>query len=162
LIAQLGAQRVIWLSHGELCGDDTDGHIDTLVRFCNRTTLAYVRCDDPSDPQAGPLTLLEQELRELRTATGLPYRLIPLPWPQARFAADDGRRLPATYANFLILNGAVLVPSYGDPSRDQAAQAALAAAFPCHRIEAVDCSALLLQHGSLHCATMQIPAAVFQ
>jgi agmatine/peptidylarginine deiminase len=159
---QLGAERVIWLSHGALCGDDTDAHIDTLVRFCNPTTLAYVRCDDPSDPQAGPLALLEQELRELRTAAGLPYRLIPLPWPQARHAPDDGRRLPATYANFLILNGAVLVPSYGDPSGDQAAQQALAAAFPCHAIEAIDCSALLLQHGSLHCATMQIPAAVFR
>ena len=162
LIAQLGARRVIWLNHGELCGDDTDGHIDTLVRLCDPGTLAYVSCDDPGDPAAAPLQRLEAELQGLRTAAGGPYRLIPLPWPQARFAPDDGRRLPATYANFLILNGAVLVPSYGDPSSDQAAQAALAKAFPCHTIEAIDCSALLLQHGSLHCATMQIPAAVFQ
>ena len=132
------------------------------MRLCDPGTLAYVSCDDPGDAAAAPLQRLEAELQGLRTAAGLPYRLIPLPWPQARFAPDDGRRLPATYANFLILNGAVLVPSYGDPSRDQAAQAALAKAFPCHTIEAIDCSALLLQHGSLHCATMQIPAAVFQ
>lgn len=162
LIAELGARRVIWLNHGELCGDDTDGHIDTLVRLCDPGTLAYVSCDDPGDPAAAPLQRLEAELQGLRNAAGGPYRLIPLPWPQARFAPDDGRRLPATYANFLILNGAVLVPSYSDPSRDLAAQAALAKAFPCHTIEAIDCSALLLQHGSLHCATMQIPAAVFQ
>ncbi|WP_254934510.1 agmatine/peptidylarginine deiminase [Cyanobium sp. WAJ14-Wanaka] len=162
LISHLGVERVIWLGHGQLSGDDTDAHIDTLVRFCSPGTLAYVACDDPSDPQAASLKLLEAELQALRTADGEPYRLIPLPWPRARFAPDDGRRLPATYANFLILNGAVLVPSYGYPPRDLAAQTALAKAFPAHTIEAVDCSALLLQHGSLHCATMQIPAAVYQ
>ena len=162
LIQQLGAQRVLWLEHGQLAGDDTDAHIDTLVRFCDPQTLAYVRCDDPSDPHAQPLQALEAELGQLRTLAGEPYRLIPLPWARPCFAPDDGRRLPATYANFLILNGAVLVPSYNDPERDQAAQQALQDAFPSHQIEAVDCSALLLQHGSLHCATMQIPEAVFR
>ena len=162
LIQHLGAQRVLWLEHGQLAGDDTDAHIDTLVRFCDPQTLAYVRCDDPSDPHAQPLQALEAELGQLRTLAGKPYRLIPLPWARACFAPDDGRRLPATYANFLILNGAVLVPSYNDPERDQAAQQALQDAFPSHQIEAVDCSALLLQHGSLHCATMQIPEAVFR
>ena len=162
LIQHLGAQRVLWLEHGQLAGDDTDAHIDTLVRFCDPQTLAYVRCDDPSDPHAQPLQALEAELGQLRTLADKPYRLIPLPWARACFAPDDGRRLPATYANFLILNGAVLVPSYNDPERDQAAQQALQAAFPSHTIEAVDCSALLLQHGSLHCATMQIPEAVFR
>lgn len=162
LITQLGAERVLWLEHGQLAGDDTDAHIDTLVRFCDPTTLAYVRCDDPSDPHAEPLQALEAELQQLRTLAGTPYRLVPLPWAKARFAPDDGRRLPATYANFLILNGAVLMPSYNDPDRDQAAQQALQMAFPRHKIEAIDCSALLLQHGSLHCATMQIPEAVFR
>jgi len=162
LIEHLGAQRVLWLEHGQLAGDDTDAHIDTLVRFCDPQTLAYVRCDDPSDPHAQPLRALETELQQLRTLAGEPYRLVPLPWARALFAPDDGRRLPATYANFLILNGAVLMPSYNDPERDQAAQQALQLAFPNHQIEAIDCSALLLQHGSLHCATMQIPGAVFR
>ena len=162
LVQHLGAQRVLWLEHGQLAGDDTDAHIDTLVRFCDPQTIAYVRCDDPSDPHAQPLQALEAELGQLRTLAGEPYRLIPLPWARPCFAPDDGRRLPATYANFLILNGAVLVPRYNDPERDQAAQQALKDAFPNHQIEAVDCSALLLQHGSLHCATMQIPEAVFR
>ena len=162
LAQHLGAQRVLWLEHGQLAGDDTDAHIDTLVRFCDPQTLAYVRCDNPGDPHAQPLQALEAELGRLRSLAGEPYRLIPLPWARPCFAPDDGRRLPATYANFLILNGAVLVPSYNDPERDQAAQQALQDAFPNHQIEAVDCSALLLQHGSLHCATMQIPEAVFR
>jgi agmatine/peptidylarginine deiminase len=152
----LGIDRVLWLAHGHLEGDDTDSHIDTLARFCNPTTIAYVRCDDPTDPHYPALQAMEQELQAFRQRNGEPYRLIPLPWPQACYAPDDGRRLPATYANFLIINGAVLVPTYGDPA-DVIALNALAVAFPEHTLIPIECSHVIRQHGSLHCLTMQLP-----
>nr|WP_300308785.1 agmatine deiminase family protein [Halomonas sp.] len=152
----LGIERVLWLRHGHLEGDDTDSHIDTLARFCDPSTIAYVRCDDPDDPHFAAFDAMEQELQALRQADGAPYRLIPLPWPQACYDADDGHRLPATYANFLIINGAVLVPVYGD-SHDREALNALAMAFPGRDILAVDASTAIRQHGSLHCLTMQWP-----
>ncbi|QNI02668.1 agmatine deiminase family protein [Halomonas sp. SH5A2] len=152
----LGVDRVLWLAHGHLEGDDTDSHIDTLARFCNPTTIAYVRCDDPTDPHYAALQAMEQELQAFRQRNGEPYRLIPLPWPQACYAPDDGRRLPATYANFLIINGAVLVPTYGDPA-DVIALNALAVAFPEHTLIPIECSHVIRQHGSLHCLTMQLP-----
>lgn len=152
----LGVNRVLWLAHGHLEGDDTDSHIDTLARFCNPTTIAYVRCDDPTDPHHADLQAMEQELLAFRQRNGEPYRLIPLPWPQACYAPDDGRRLPATYANFLIINGAVLVPTYADPA-DVVALHALADAFPEHTLIPIECSHVIRQHGSLHCLTMQLP-----
>lgn len=158
LASLLGATRVLWLENGYLAGDDTDAHIDTLARFCSETTIAYVRCDDPADEHFAALAAMENELRAFRTRTGQPYRLIPLPWP-APAHADDGRRLPATYANFLIVNGAVLAPTYGVP-QDAAALAALALAFPSREIIGIDCRPLIAQHGSLHCLTMQIPRGV--
>lgn len=157
----LGAERVLWLHHGHLEGDDTDAHIDTLARLCPDDTIAYVRCDDEADTHHRDFLALERELRALRTRAGAPYRLVPLPWAKAHHAPDDGRRLPATYANFLFVNGAVLVPTYDDPVTDAKALAAVADACPGFTIEGVPCSALVLQHGSLHCSTMQIPAQVF-
>lgn len=157
----LGARRVLWLEHGHLEGDDTDAHIDTIVRLCPDGVLAYVRCDDPGDSHYADFQALEAELRRLRQADGRPYRLVPLPWCAPMHAPDDGRRLPATYANFLFLNGAVLVPTYGEAGRDAAALAAVAAACPGFAIEGVACGDLALQHGSLHCATMQIPEEVW-
>ncbi len=157
----LGAQRVLWLDHGELQGDDTDAHIDTVARLCPSDTILHVACDDVHDSHYDGFQAMTAQLRSLRTASGRPYRLVALPWAAPRFAPDDGRRLPATYANILFLNGAVLVPTYGEPDRDRAALAAVANACPGFAIEAVDCSALILQHGSLHCATMQIPTEVF-
>jgi agmatine deiminase len=156
----LGARRVLWLEHGRLTGDDTDSHVDTIARLCPDNTIAYLRCDDPKDEHFADFAALEAELRRLRTAAGKPYRLVALPWAAPRF--DDGQRLPATYANFLICNGAVLVPAYGDVTRDAAACVAVAEACPGHAVAGVDCSALILQHGSLHCMTMQIPAEVFK
>ncbi len=161
LANHLGAKRVLWLEHGHLEGDDTDAHVDTIARLCPGDTIAYVRCDDRTDPHFAGFAALEEELCALRTAAGQPYRLVPLPWAAERRSPDDGHRLPATYANFLILNGAVLAPTYGDAERDRAAVAAVQLACPGHAVEPVDCSALIRWHGSLHCATMQIPAQVW-
>jgi agmatine deiminase len=158
LFDHLGATRVLWLEHGYLAGDDTDAHIDTLARLCPDQTIAYVRCDDPRDEHFAELGKMEAQLRQLRTAAGKPFRLIPLPWPQASYD-EDGQRLPATYANFLVINGAVLVPTYADPADDQAL-AALAEAFPEREIIGIDCRPVIWQHGSLHCVTMQIPQGV--
>ncbi|MGM0553315.1 MAG: agmatine deiminase family protein [Pseudomonadota bacterium] len=152
----LGARRILWLEHGALAGDDTDAHIDTLARFCAPDTIAYVRCDDPQDSHFAELGAMEQELQALRQASGEPYHLIPLPWPAP--IHEDGRRLPATYANFLILNGAVLLPVYGDPA-DTVARERLADVFPGREIVEIDCRAIIRQGGSLHCLTMQYPAA---
>lgn len=157
----LGAQRVLWLEHGQLEGDDTDGHVDTIARFCPQDTIAYVKCDDPSDSHHAGFTALAEELARLRTRSGRPYRLVPLPWAAPMHAPDDGRRLPASYANFLALNGAVLVPTYGQVQRDAAALAAVATAFPGWQVEGVDCAPLILQHGALHCATMQLPEEIW-
>lgn len=154
----LGADHVLWLHHGYLAGDDTDAHIDTLARLCPQDTIAYVRCDDATDEHYRELRAMEAELRALRTPQGSPYRLVPLPWPRPCFAAD-GHRLPATYANFLISNGAVLVPTYDDP-QDAAALAILADIFPKRQVIGIDCRPLIAQHGSLHCVTMQIPQGV--
>jgi len=154
----LGAERVLWLEHGELEGDDTDAHVDTLARFAPGDTIVYQACDDPGDLHFVPLGRMAAELATLRTRGDRPYRLLPLPWPAPRHDAA-GQRLPATYANFLVVNGGVLLPTYGDPADPRAAEV-LAAAFPNHTVVPVPCAPLLEQHGSLHCLTMQIPRGV--
>lgn len=151
-----GIKRVLWLDHGRLEGDDTDGHIDTLARFCDASTIAYVRCDDPADSHHAELSAMEDELQSLIQSNGQPYRLLPLPLPGKQHDAT-GQRLPATYANFLIINGAVLVPTYRDPVNDQEALAILSKAFPDRAIVGIDCVPLIQQFGSLHCITMQLP-----
>ncbi len=152
---QFGADRILWLENGWLAGDDTDSHIDTLARLAPDDTIVYVRCDDAADEHYPALFLMEKELKAMRTREGKPYRLIPLPWPRP-CQDEDGERLPATYANYLVINGAVLVPTYGDPG-DDAALAAIDQAFPGREIIGIDCRPLILQHGSLHCVTMQLP-----
>ena len=156
----LGFDRFLWLSHGALAGDDTDGHIDTLARFCDPVTIAYVKCDDPGDPHHDGLAAMEAELKAFRDRHGNPYRLVPLPWPGAKYGAD-GTRLPATYANFLIINDAVLLPVYDDPA-DDAAIAQVAACFPERTVIPIHCTPLIQQYGSLHCVTMQFPAGVLK
>ncbi|MCR5076585.1 MAG: agmatine deiminase family protein [Prevotella sp.] len=146
-------ERVVWLSHGQLAGDDTDGHIDTIVRCAPNDTLLYIGCDDPQDEHFHDFRLLEEELRQLSTIEGKPYRLLRLPFPEAIW--DDGERLPATYANFLILNRAVIVPTYGQPENDQTALAAIQEAFPDREVIGIDSSTIIRQHGSIHCLTMQ-------
>lgn len=154
----LGIEQVLWLTQGCLAGDDTDSHIDMLARFCDAKTIAYTACDDPNDPHYAPLKAMAAELAAFRTPGGKPYRLIPLPLP-APIHAVDGQRLPASYSNFLIINGAVLLPTYNDPA-DDTARRRLAAAFPDREVIGVDCIALIQQYGSLHCMTMQLPAGI--
>jgi agmatine deiminase len=151
----LGAEHFLWLENGYLAGDDTDSHIDTLARICPDDTIAHVRCDDPKDEHYQAICAMEGELARFRTRDGRPYRLLPLPWPEVKFD-EDGVRLPATYANFLVINNAVLVPTYRDKN-DAAALAVMTEAFPRHEIIPIDCLPLILQHGSLHCVTMQLP-----
>ena len=158
LKAYLGAERIVWLRHGSLIGDDTDGHIDTLVRICPDDTILYVGCDDPQDEQYHELRLMEEQLLTLRTTDGRPYRLLKLPMPRPIY--EDGERLPATYANFLVINGAVLVPTYAQPDLDAQALRLVAQAFPGRDIVGIDCHSIIRQHGSLHCCTMQFPAGV--
>lgn len=152
-----GVERVLWLRHGDLVGDDTDGHIDTIARFCDARTIAYQACDDRNDAHYADLKAMAAELQALRTSDGEPYRLVPLPLPRAIFD-NDGKRLPAGYPNFLILNGAVLVPTYADPN-DAVALERLRPCFPGREVIGIDCRALIQQYGSLHCVTMQIPSA---
>jgi len=149
-----GANRMLWLNHGYLAGDDTDSHIDTLARFCNPETIAYVQCTDPDDEHFEELSRMENELRKFKTLSGKPYRLIPLPMTEPVY--DEGERLPATYANFLIINGAVLLPFYNSPL-DETAKQQLQKAFPEREIIGINCLSLIKQHGSLHCVTMQLP-----
>lgn len=154
----LRADRILWLDHGNLIGDDTDGHIDTLARFAPHDTILYVSCDDPSDPQYTDLKAMEAQLRELRTLEGKPYRLVALPLPAPVYY--DGERLPVTYANFVVLNGAVIVPTYGDSIRDGQAINLIANAFENRDIIPIRSEVVARQHGSLHCLTMQYPSLV--
>ena len=151
----LCAERIVWLDYGNLIGDDTDGHIDTIVRIAPNYTILYVKCDDNKDEQFEHFDALEKQLQVLRTKEGKPYRLLPLPMPKAMY--DDGDRLPATYANFLIINGAVLVPTYNQPELDKKALEIIQQAFPDREIIGIDAQVAVRQHGSLHCLTMQFP-----
>jgi len=152
---RFGLKRVLWLESGFLEGDDTDSHIDTLARFCDAETIAYVQPGtDSQDVHFDKLSQMEHELLAFRTLDGKPYRLIGLPMADPVFF--EGNRLPATYANFLIINGAVLVPTYGSP-KDEIALNQLQRAFPDREMVGINCLPLLKQHGSLHCVTMQFP-----
>lgn len=151
---ELGFTDVLWLSNGALEGDDTDAHIDTLARFVNENTILYTVTDREDDSHFKSLKLMEHELKEMSDKEGLPFNLIAVPLPTAIFDAEDGHRLPATYANFLFINGAILLPIYGVPT-DRQAIAIFEKHFPDHEIVPVNCEVLIRQHGSLHCLTMQ-------
>lgn len=155
---RFGVERILWLDHGELTGDDTDSHVDMLARFCSADSIAYSCKDDPNDPDHAALDAMRRQLEGFVTADGQPYRLIPLPCP-APIRNDDGHVLPGSYANFLIINGAVLVPCYDDPT-DEIALQRLAEAFPDRRIIGIPARPLIHQFGSIHCATMQLPAGL--
>ena len=151
----LCAERIVWINHGSLIGDDTDGHIDTLVRIAPDDTLLYIGADkDHPD-----LLAMEQELQQLRTVEGRPYRLMRLPLPRPIYD-EDGMRLPATYANFLVINGAVICPTYGQEDLDQEAMCIIGQAFPGRDIIGIDSRPIIRQHGSIHCCTMQYPEGV--
>jgi agmatine deiminase len=155
LLRELKSQQMLWLDYGYLEGDDTDSHIDTLARLCPSDTIAYVRCSDTSDSHYEELKQMERQLQSFRTLRGEPFRLVALPMaPVLRDA--DGMRLPATYANYLVLNRRrILMPTYGDSALDATAAQALETAFPGYSVTGVDCRVLVEQHGSLHCSTMQ-------
>ena len=178
---RLRVGRVVWLDYGNLVGDDTDGHIDTIVRCAPDDTLVYVGCDDPADEQYSDFHALEEQLKALRTADGKPYRLLRLPMPDGIYEVEgpsgvqsdcvavqevqspsgvqemQGERLPATYANFLVINGAVLVPTYDQPEKDAEALRVVQQAFPDREMITIDARTIIRQHGSVHCLTMQVP-----
>ena len=149
---RLHAQRIVWLDHGHLVGDDTDGHIDTIVRCAPDNVLLYVSCDDPSDEQYDDFLALRDQLSGLLTTDGQHYRLLPLPMPDAIY--DNGERLPATYANFLVINGAVIVPTYAQSHNDELAVETITQAFPDRDIVTLDARTIIRQHGSIHCLSM--------
>ena len=150
----LGAERILWLDHGYLSGDDTDAHIDTLARFVNKETIAYVKCDNTKDEHYETLQNMETQLQNFRTKEGKPYTLIPLPMTDAIYN-DKQERLPATYANFLICNDALIYPSYGDKN-DTIVHEIFKELFPNKEIIPIHCLKLIEQGGSLHCSTMQV------
>ena len=154
---ELGVEQILWLNHGYLAGDDTDSHIDTLARFIDTDTIMYVKCTDTKDEHYDELSKMEKELMALRDSDNEPFNLIALPMTNPIFY--DNERLPATYANFLIINDAVLVPIYND-SHDEEAIKIFKHAFRGRDIIPIDCSVLIRQHGSLHCVTMQFPEDV--
>ena len=154
----LGAKRILWVEQSNLAGDDTDAHIDTLARFCDENTIAYTSCEDSSDPHYQSLKNMEAQLKTFKTQSGESYKLVALPLPKP-ITDEEGLRLPANYSNFLILNDAVMVPVYDD-AMDKVALERIATCFPDRQIIATPCRPLVHQYGSLHCASMQIPAFV--
>ena len=154
LSAYLGAERILWLDHGYLAGDDTDSHIDTLARFVDKESIAYVKCEDKEDEHYTSLQKMEEELQSFRTIQDKPYRLIPLPMCEAKYN-QEGKRLPATYANFLITNKALVYPTYNVPA-DKEADKLFREIFPDKEIIPINCEKLIEEGGSLHCSTMQI------
>jgi len=150
----LGARRVLWLDHGYLAGDDTDSHVDTLARFVNKETIAYVKCNDKEDEHYEALQKMEVQLQTFRTHEGKPYTLVALPMSDAVYN-EEGNRLPATYANFLITNDALIYPTYS-VKQDKEAHEIFKDLFPDKEIIPVNCLKLIEQGGSLHCSTMQV------
>ncbi|MGM9868266.1 MAG: agmatine deiminase family protein [Sodaliphilus sp.] len=155
-----GVRQVLWIHHGEMPGDDTDGHIDTLARFAPGNVILYngavCPCGEISEAHSRQLLAMEEEIKQMVNADGKKYNLMQLPIP-APIYDDDGHQLPATYANFLITNHSVLVPIYDQPLADELALGIIKVAFPDYEVVGIDCRALIKQHGSLHCITMQFP-----
>jgi agmatine deiminase len=144
----------LWLNRG-IAGDDTHGHVDDLARFVDATTVVTVVEQDPSDVNYEPLQENLARLREMKDQGGRPLRIETLPMPQPVFF--DGQRLPASYANFYIANGTVVVPTFND-ANDRIALETLAALFPGRAVIGIACRDLVLGLGTLHCMTQQQPA----
>ncbi len=158
ILSRLHGRKLLWITNGGLTGDDTDGHVDTLCRLAPGNSIVYTGCQDPDDEHYAPLRAMADELSGFTDADGNPFNLIELPLPDAEFDAE-GERLPATYANYLVLEHAVLMPTYAQPEKDRLAADMLRIVYPDREIIGIDCRALIQQHGSLHCATMQLPAS---
>ena len=153
----LGASDTIWIPGGGVAGDDTDGHIDQLIRFTDDSTLVYAWCE-PEDPRhellAGNLAALQQGLSQISKQPGRQFKLIPLMLPPA--FEKHGRGIPASYCNFVITNDLVVVPQFGYPS-DALALETLGALFPDRHILGLPSSNLTVGLGSFHCLTQQVP-----
>lgn len=154
-----GLNKILWLDYGALEGDDTDSHTDTLARLAPNDTILYVATEDKSDSHYNELKLMKDQLLTFTTKESNPFNLVELPLPDPIYD-EDGERLPATYANFLITKHSVLMPTYAQPQKDLLATQILKIVFPTHEIVPIDCRALIKQHGSLHCVTMQLPKEV--
>lgn len=161
LADNLGADHVLMLDYGALEGDDTDSHIDTLARLAPGNIILFTGCRDIDDSQFEELLKMRAQLTLFRNSMGEPFNLIELPLPNAIYD-ENGERLPATYANYLVTDSVVFVPTYGQPQNDHLAMQTIKIAFPDHKIVGIDCTTLIKQHGSLHCATMQLPTGILQ
>ncbi len=156
----LGVKRVLWLDHGFLMGDDTDSHVDMLARFINPNTIVYCQCQDPSDPHYAALQAMEKQLQSFVNIHQQPYHLIPLPQPHLRYSVlqqQPNKRLPASYLNFIFVNGGILVSTFNDVY-DEQVLAIFRELCPDRTVVPIDTRFLIEQGGGLHCATMQIPA----
>lgn len=156
LTRELGVDHILWLDYGALIGDDTDSHIDTLCRMAPGNTILFTGCRDMDDPQFEELLHMRAQLSMFRNAEGEPFNLLELPLPAAVYD-EEGSRLPATYANYLVTPRAIYMPVYGQPENDRLACEMVRVAFPDHEVVPVDCVTLTKQHGSLHCSTMTLP-----
>ena len=156
LAKTMGFNHQLWLRHGGLAGDDTDSHIDTLARIAPHDTILYISAVDSKGQIVDSLARMRDELTEFRTPEGNPYNLIELPLPDPIYD-EDGMQLPATYANYLVSDDAIYLPVYDQPINDMRAEQTLKVVYPEHTVVPIDCRALIRQHGSLHCVTMQLP-----
>ncbi len=152
----LGVTHLLWLGDG-IAGDDTDGHVDDLTRFVGERTVVTVVEEDPRDENYAPLRENLERLRTMSDQEGHPLRVVELPMPRALY--QDDQRLPASYANFYVANGVVLLPTY-DPERDEQARATLQELFPTRRVVGIDCTDLVWGLGAFHCVSQQWPAPV--
>ena len=158
LSEKFGVTNILWLDHGALLGDDTDSHIDTLARLCPDRKIVYTMCDDTEDEHYEELRMMKEQLQTFTDAEGNAFELIPIPLPDAIY--EDEERLPATYVNYLVMNRAILMPTYAQIEKDEQARRVLQKIFPKYEVVGIDCRSLIKQHGSLHCATMQYPKGV--
>lgn len=157
---RLGAQHVLFLDYGELAGDDTDSHIDTLARMAPDNTILFTGCRNVDDSHFESLLKMRAQLTMFRNHIGEPFNLVELPLPDPIYD-EDGLRLPATYANYLVTEELLFMPTYNQPENDMLAMQTVRIAFPYHKVIGIDCTTLIKQHGSLHCATMQLPSGLF-
>lgn len=155
LYRDLGVDHILWLDYGALAGDDTDSHIDTLCRMCPDNIIMFTGCKDVDDSHFEDLLHMRAQLSMFRNAEGEPFNLVELPLPDPIYD-EEGNRLPATYANYLVTPRAIYMPVYGQPENDELACRTMKIPFPDHKVVPVECSTLIRQHGSLHCSTMTL------
>jgi agmatine deiminase len=149
-----GQQKILWLTGG-IDGDDTDGHVDDLVRFISPTKLVIGIEPDTKDVNHKVLASARKQVDKLRDQDGRPFEVIEIPMPSP--VEHDGQRLPATYVNFLFINGALLVPTFGDRKNDRKALAILQQHLPAHKVIGIDCTELIWGLGAIHCLSQQMP-----